>query len=86
MADLGRKAVLYFGFHLIAYGRMVNLLVATFDGNQMLFPPTDPSSKHSPGAKKRTQRPSIEQTVVLLETMVGSIVKPSVGCFDDAKK
>ena len=64
----------------------MNLLVATPDGNQTLSPPTLPSRRHSPGARKRIILPLTEQVVGLFETIVGSIVKPNVGCLDEAKK
>ncbi len=56
------------------------------DGNQMKSPPTEPFKIHSPGAKNFTQRPSMEQTAGVVETIVGSIVKPITGVFEDAKK
>ena len=65
---------------------MVNLLVATFEGNHTKSPPTEPFRTHSPGAKNLTQRPSIEQTAGVAEVITGSIVKPKVGVFVDAMK
>ena len=65
---------------------MVNFEVATFDGCQMKSPPTRPSSAQVPGARNLTQRPEIEQTVGVVEVIVGSIVNPSVGVFELAVK
>ena len=52
----------------------------------MKSPPTDPFNTHSPGAKNFTQRASIEHTDGVMETIVGSMVKPLTGVFEDALK